>query len=101
MNRRDFLAVLGGSFLFPGLPEFHEQEMVAWWDKNDSMEPWSEGPGDDWDEYNTLLESMIEEAHKLTPEQLYEQGLREVKTPYGTLRYWKHKLFKEDDDEQT
>ena len=42
------------------------------------------------------LEKMLEEAEKMTPEQLYDLGLREIETPHGTLRYWEHKLFKEE-----
>jgi hypothetical protein len=43
------------------------------------------------------LQKMLDEAEKMTPKQLYEQGLREIKTPHGTLRYWEHKLFEEEE----
>lgn len=40
------------------------------------------------------IEQMVIAACQLPPEVLYEQGLRTIDTPHGTLRYWEHKLFK-------
>ncbi len=39
------------------------------------------------------LAKMVEVAESLTPEQLYEQGLREIRTPHGTLRYWENTIM--------
>jgi hypothetical protein len=45
MNRRTFLAVLGGSFLFPGVPE---REAADFFDTKENFGEWCSDEDDDW-----------------------------------------------------